>query len=104
MRPALLVILLLSALSACGEGAGAEQAPTELTGVIVQVDESGNEITAFTLEAGGDRYTVFIAKDVSTASTSTISRSIGRRETRYAASSKSGANASTLSRSWTPET
>lgn len=64
MRPALVVILLVSAMSACGGETAPERAPSELTGVIMQVDQTGNEITAFTLEAGGDRYTIFIAEDV----------------------------------------
>jgi hypothetical protein len=58
------VILLVSTMSACGGETTPERAPSELTGVIVEVDETGNEITAFTLDVGGDRYTIFIAEDV----------------------------------------
>jgi hypothetical protein len=58
------VILLVSTMSACGGETAPEPAPSELTGVIVQVDETRKEITAFTLEVGGDRYRIFIAKDV----------------------------------------
>jgi hypothetical protein len=64
VRPALVVIFLVSALSACGGESAAESAPSELTGVIVQVDGTGNDVTAFTLEVGADRYRIFIAEDV----------------------------------------
>jgi hypothetical protein len=64
VRSALVVIFLVSAMSACGGESAEEPTPSELTGVIVQVDETGQEITAFTLQVGADRYRIFIAQDV----------------------------------------
>jgi hypothetical protein len=65
MRPALLVVLLASgAISGCARETAQEKAPSELVGVIVEVEEDAGNVTAFTLEVDGDRYTIFVAEEV----------------------------------------
>jgi hypothetical protein len=66
VREALALILIAVAGVTPGWGGGneAEQAPSELVGVIVAVEESDGRIRAFTLRAGDEEYDVFIADDV----------------------------------------
>lgn len=76
----LIVVLVLSCLAllgaACGgdeaeepggggEPVAAEDAPDEVTGVLLDVESEGvGEITSFTLKEGDDTYEIFIAEDV----------------------------------------
>jgi hypothetical protein len=74
-----LIVVLVSCLAllgaACGgdeaeEPAGgdtvaAEDAPEEVTGVLLDVESEGvGEVTSFTLKEGDDTYEIFIADDV----------------------------------------
>ena len=68
LRPVALLVLVL-ALAACGgeeEPGAADRAdpPSQLTGLIVEVDGSGSDIRSFALESGGERYEILIAADV----------------------------------------
>jgi hypothetical protein len=74
-----LIVLLVAALAllgaACGgddgeapaegEPVAAEDAPDEVTGVLLDVESEGvGEVTSFTLKEGDETYEVFIADDV----------------------------------------
>ena len=74
-----LIVVLLSCLAllgtACGgddaeepnaaEHVAAEDAPDEVTGVLLDVESEGvGEVTSFTLKEGDDTYEIFIAEDV----------------------------------------
>lgn len=48
-----------------GDTVAAEDAPDEVTGVLLDVESEGvGEVTAFTLKDGDDTYEIFIAEDV----------------------------------------
>lgn len=77
MRKLLVVPLLCVALSgaACGggdaeqpaaaESVAAEDAPDEVTGVLLDVESEGvGEVTSFTLKEGDETYEILIADDV----------------------------------------
>jgi hypothetical protein len=50
---------------AAGEPVAAEDAPGEVTGVLLDVESEGvGEVTSFTLKEGDDTYEIFIAEDV----------------------------------------
>ena len=50
---------------ASGEAVAAEDAPDEVTGVLLEVESEGlGEVTSFLLKDGDDRYEIFIASDV----------------------------------------
>lgn len=62
MRAVVVIAVLL--LAGCGEAAD-DAAPSELTGVIVDVTSSGlNEVSSFELRAEGENHTISIADDV----------------------------------------
>ena len=70
-RPFALWLVLVVAFAACGGGEGATTSlpppapvPSMLTGVIVEIDGSGNDITSFVLDAGGQTYDIRIAPGV----------------------------------------
>lgn len=48
-----------------GDAVAAEDAPDEVTGVLLDVQSEGiGEVTSFTLKDGDDTYEIFIAEDV----------------------------------------
>ena len=48
-----------------GEVVAAEDAPDEVTGVLLDIESEGlGEVTSFVLKDGDDRYEIFIAADV----------------------------------------
>lgn len=67
-------VACLALLAACGgddpeeTGGGpvaAEDAPDEVTGVLLDIESEGiGEVTSFTLKEGDDTYEIFIAEDV----------------------------------------
>jgi hypothetical protein len=62
MRSGLVLALACAALAACG---GEEsRPPTELVGAIVEIQSDNGSIASFTLDAGGETHTIYIAKDV----------------------------------------
>lgn len=76
MRKLLIVLACLALLgAACGgnddkeppgdNSVAAEDAPDEVTGVLLDVESEGvGEVTSFTLKEGDDTYEIFIAEDV----------------------------------------
>lgn len=65
MNRRILIALVLSAsiAIACGDDGGteAETAPSELTGVIVEIDSASIEdVNSFVLRADGEEYTIYI--------------------------------------------
>lgn len=61
---ALLAIVAGMALAGCGSDEPAVPDASELVGTIVDVDDPGGEITAFTLQSEGESYEISIADDV----------------------------------------
>ena len=62
MRFWLVLTLACAALAACG---GEEsRPPAELVGAIVEVQSDNGSVVSFTLDAGGEIHTIYIAEDV----------------------------------------
>lgn len=59
---ALAAVVVLALAPACGDGG--EPPPSRLVGDIQEVHESDGRISAFTLEADGERWEIGIADDV----------------------------------------
>ena len=68
MAVVLIVVATCSAGGLTGGGCGgddtADRPPSELVGVIVDLDEPGGRVSSFTLRNGGRTYEVFVAADV----------------------------------------
>jgi hypothetical protein len=62
MRLLLAAVALIALAPGCGGDEA--QAPAVLTGVVVEVRSQGASVEAFTLDADGDTYTIYIADDV----------------------------------------
>jgi hypothetical protein len=65
VRVTLCLALIAAVVAGCGEGS--ERAPATLTGLIVEIEGEGSDITAFTLEesGSGEEYEIRIAHEVS---------------------------------------
>ncbi len=68
-RLGLAALLFLFPVAACGDGEtsgnGEDPAPSELTGVITEVESSGlTEVESFTLSSEGETYEIFLADDI----------------------------------------
>ena len=62
MRAGLVFTLACAALAACG---GEEsRPPAQLVGAIVEVQSDEGSVVSFTLEAGGDTHTIYIATEI----------------------------------------
>jgi hypothetical protein len=62
MRSGLVLSLACAALAACGSEES--RPPAELVGAIVEVQSDNGSVVSFTLDAGGETHTIYIAKDV----------------------------------------
>jgi hypothetical protein len=61
---AVALIALVALLAGCGSAEPRDPAPSELTGLIVEVDGEGSDISSFRLDSLGEDYEIFIAPDV----------------------------------------
>jgi hypothetical protein len=59
---AIVLVSIVAMLVGCG-GGGSDD-PSELTGLIVDIEGRGNDVTSFTLRTGDRNYEIRIARDV----------------------------------------